>query len=245
MFTNDGSGKFTKGNLIKGYQPRAVGDVTQDGWPDIVAYRSTAPGKIFLIRGFGGTPVPYDCASGGSFVVRDLNGDGLLDVVVGASGADVSVFLNQGNGTLGPETTYQLADSGLLDAADISHDGFPDLVVNSGSKVTTLINTNAGAFHDPVTTITAWGALVSMGDLNRDGLMDIVTRSGAGVSVYLNTVDSGIAELLSEPFEYLAGGSGIGGLATVDLNNDGRQDVVVTNPDSNTISVLLASCTTL
>lgn len=79
---------------------------------------------------------------------------------------------------------------------------------------------------------------VAIVDLNGDGNPDIVTADeqpdAGGVSVLLG----GATGQFSTPTLYPSGGSSQG-IATGDLNRDGKQDVVVVHADSSKVSVLL------
>ena len=92
----------------------------------------------------GGSPPSVD--QGPIFVAaEDLNSDGTPDLVVkNSASSNVSVLINQGNGTFAPAVNYA---AGLgptsVKAADLNADGRPDLVVanSGGNNVSLLLNT--------------------------------------------------------------------------------------------------------
>jgi hypothetical protein len=81
---------------------------------------------------------------GGPIRVRtaDLNGDGILDmVVVNSTGNNVSVYLGAGGGAFQPRVNYPVgAGPTEMDVIDINNDGKLDLVVlnTAGNSVSVL-----------------------------------------------------------------------------------------------------------
>jgi Ca2+-binding RTX toxin-like protein len=124
IFVNNGAGAFTDIQEIEdanGPSGVAVADLSGDGIPDLIVidhYDSTV--NIFQGNGNGtfAPNVSQSFASGGNHPVAlelvDVNGDGLPDLVVDNYGTayasqkkpgyagEISVFLNQGNGTFSP-----------------------------------------------------------------------------------------------------------------------------------------------
>ena len=135
---------------------------------------------------------------------------------------------------------------------DLDGDGKPDFVVTNytSHSISIFRNTGVGdsissnSFAAPVDFAVGsgpWG--VAIGDLDGDGKLDIVVSNGNSgtISVFRNTSVSGIITSASfaPKVDFATGGGGGGGygVAIADLDGDGKPDIVVTNRNSNTISV--------
>ena len=135
----------------------SIADLNSDGKLDVVAAAlGSAPSETYVLLGNGdGTfqaPVAYFTANktANSAAVADVNGDGILDIVVGNECYDsrdrgcshnggLGVLLGNGDGTFRGQESLTLAfSSGAPDAtaiaiADVNGDGRPDLVAaNTG-----------------------------------------------------------------------------------------------------------------
>jgi FG-GAP-like repeat len=117
-----------------------------------------------------------------SVVLRDLNGDGKLDVATAnRDGKSVSVLLNKGDGRLRRRHNYATAKTPeSIASADLNGDGKPDLVTANrvAGTVSVLLNRGDGSLqsrHD----YRAAGRprSVAIGDLNGDGKPDLVTSN--------------------------------------------------------------------
>ncbi|MBS0267338.1 MAG: VCBS repeat-containing protein, partial [Planctomycetes bacterium] len=186
----------------------------------------------------------------------DVNGDGRLDLVVAnISSATVSVLLDTtAPGDTSPSFAAQesfATGSGPISvsSADVNGDGRPDLVVaNYGSyTVSVLVNTTAAGATTPSfaaqeTFATGAGPRsVTSVDVNGDGRSDLVVANFGSdtVSVLLNTTAAGATTPSFAAQETFATGTGPRSVTGVDVNGDGRPDLVVANFSSDTVSVLL------
>jgi len=184
----------------------AVGDVNDDGAPDLVVANGclnlgqsgacNGNGAVSVLLGNGdGTfqpAVTYDLGVPGadSVAIADLRGDGILDLVVADSrqGQDdgaVAVMLGKGDGTFEPAVNYSSGgvSSNSVAVGDLRGNGVQDLVVASGygdNVVGVLLGNGDGTFQAPVTYVLD-GILydaVAVADLNGDGIPDLAVVAG-------------------------------------------------------------------
>lgn len=144
------------------------------------------------------------------------------------------------------QTTYSTgASSSPVSVAvvDVNNDNKPDIVVaNSGTTtVGVLLNTGNGSF--PSQTTYSTGATsspiaVSVVDVNGDNRPDIVVANSgtANVGVFLNV---GNGTFLNQTTYSTGISSSPRGVTTVDVNGDGKPDIVVSNSGTSNVGVLL------
>jgi hypothetical protein len=207
--------------LMAGSVVRAGGDVDGDGVGDIAlqasAFVTGGPGSGGVIVARGPFPIALDLAdadtwllcddvyadAGAALAQRDLDGDGLVDTLVGAPGAGLG---ETGNGNVyvvsGRTTgTIDLADADVvlngyrggefgtsLTAGDVNGDGQADLVVGAPFE---LLNSGATyVFYGPLTgtldesaaaarflgnaPYDNAGTAVALADLDANGRMDLL-----------------------------------------------------------------------
>ncbi len=119
-----------------------VGDINDDGFNDIVFVvndgGSGMPGKIGVMRGAGdGTFAAASTTSlvnlGGALAMRDIDGDGSLDVITVRTGLDraLAIFRGRSDGLLEPPVFVALpgASAQLSVRGDFNNDSIPDIVV--------------------------------------------------------------------------------------------------------------------
>ncbi|HEX7839177.1 MAG TPA: VCBS repeat-containing protein [Kofleriaceae bacterium] len=229
----------------------AVKDVNKDGKPDLVVADEDADTISVLLGNGSGTfktKVDYPTGSGPTdLVVVDVNKDGILDIIVANRGsATVSVLLGNGDGTFKDKGSFA---TDLLPAAlavgDVNGDTKPDIVVaNSGndlgSFVSVLIGNGDGTFK-PKTDIPTDGSLgaIAVADLNKDGKLDVVVTNGTDslVSVLLGNGNGTFQANVDFPLAGL--GAVASAVVVVDVNHDGKLDIVAADNQTNRANVFL------
>src|ERR1700722_1255500 len=168
-----------------------IGDANGDGIPDVVA---NSAGNITVLLGNGdGTfrtgpseKIFYDSSD---FVATDLNGDGIVDLMIagqsttsGPSGIGVS--MGNGDGTFASATFYQTATDTPFNVivGDFNGDGIPDVVATGGQGVWLLTGRGGGSFNAPVLAATTSGT-TAVGDFNGDEKLDLAMISSSGFSI--------------------------------------------------------------
>jgi hypothetical protein len=242
-------------------QAVAAADVNGDGRPDLLVANSgtdtvavllntTAPGAVppgfAPAANFGAGSAPASVAA------ADVNGDGRPDLLVANRGTDtVAVLLNTtAPGAATPRFAAPasfVAGSGptSVAAADVNGDGRPDLLVATASNVAVLFNTTVpGATTPSFAAATSFPAgsgptSVAAADVNGDGRPDLLVATASSVAVLLNTTFPGATTPSFAAATSFPVGSSPQAVAAVDVNGDGRRDLLVANQGANTVSVLL------
>mgnify|MGYP006276137065 CR=1 FL=1 len=183
-----------------------------------------------------------------SVTAADLDGDGDTDLATANDdSSDVSVLLNNGDGTFAAPQTYAspfappFAPQSVT-AADLDGDGEIDLATanDSSDVASVLLNNGDGTFAAPQTfDIGNSPNGVTAADLDGDGDIDLATVSSlfgdpGSVDVLLNNGDFSFPNRQT----YVAGG-GPFGVTAADLDGDGDTDLAVANRGSDDVGVLL------
>jgi hypothetical protein len=189
----------------------------------------------------------------GSVAVADLNHDGKLDIVVANTASEsISVLLGDGRGKFqhAPGSPFPVGHlPNDIAIGDFNHDGNLDLMIPNHQTpyVTILLGDGKGGFqpapHSPFATQSSphpHGAVV--GDFNGDGNLDVVIDSWGHNQVNLLLGD-GRGNLISPGRFFDVGKRPYQRLRSADFNKDGKPDVVTTNLDGNSVTILLGDGT--
>jgi FG-GAP-like repeat/FG-GAP repeat len=170
----------------------AVGDFNRDGKPDIAVLNASSGASvptvtILLNKGDGTFAPPHNItipASGQSMAVGDLNGDGDVDLWIGAPGKSF-LMLGNGDGTFEAPMSYSTSPNGMGGAmgvamGDLNNDGKLDLTASNflSRNVGVLLNTGNDTFSAPSTVpVLSNPAGMTLVDFDHDGNLDIIVTS--------------------------------------------------------------------
>jgi hypothetical protein len=264
--TTSGIVSFTnKTDFISGSSPAQIvnADLDLDGKKDIIScnfgsntfsvFRNTSiVGSInfanksdFSCTGLG--LAARECA------VSDVDLDGKLDVVVLYYNGWVSVFRNtSSSGSISFASSVNYIGLNLnagISVEDIDGDGKSDIAVsayNSGVFLVFKNNSTTGtiSFSNYVSYAIGTGTNPhgnALADLDDDGKPEFIVcnRGNSTVSVYRNFGSSGIINSSTYPIkqDFTAGSVPIF-LELVDIDNDGKREIITANNGTNTISIL-------
>jgi hypothetical protein len=229
------------------------GDLNRDGRIDLVAANEQANSvSVFLNIGNGlfqlaATPFQTGAyPTGGS--IADVNRDGILDVVTADyHGNSVSVLLGTGTGMLSAKASYATlpeADTSNLAVGDLNGDGNPDVVATNPQKASLSVflghadGTLDPAIDVPIGIENGYHPFsAAIGDFDGNGTADVAVGDivTGPVIVMLGNGDGTFQPLV----QYDSGGLGPNIIIAVDVNLDGKLDLVTANRGGSSVSVFL------
>ena len=235
----------------------AVADVNRDNKLDLITCNST-DNDISLAFGDGRgnfTRAPRSLPVGPSpypFGTGDVNNDGWLDIVATATATGparreqlpfsraLTLLLSDAKGGLSPrQLPIRTAEPWFAAIADLNGDRRPDIVATHHelNAMTVMIGDGRGGFTEANGSPFDFGISLFhliIADVDRNATMDVVATSGNSIRVLLGDGRSAFKQAASIPV-----GPGAWRLAAADLNGDGTVDVVTSNSENNSLSVLL------
>lgn len=235
----------------------AIADINRDNKLDLITCNSTdndislalGDGRGNFTRATQSYPVgpsPYP------FGVGDVNHDGWMDIVATATATGPSrreqlpfsraltLLLSDGKGGFSPrQLPLRTGEPWFAAIADLNRDGRADVVAthHDQNAMTVMIGDGRGGFTEANGSPFDFGVSLFqfiIADVDRDATMDIVATSGNSARVLLGDGRGAFKPAASIPI-----GPGAWRIAAADLNGDGAIDLVTSNSEANSVSVLL------
>jgi hypothetical protein len=235
----------------------AIGDIDGDGRPDLIVgyfgkfigiWRNTTTGGVISFA------PEVDFLTSGNITcvfVGDLDGDNKPDLVgVDNGSSKISIFRNTSTSGIISFGSSLEVNTGLnpstVALGDLDGDGKLDLAVTSGypAIVSVYLNTSTlgaismGVGIDYPLVDLAYG--ISIGDIDGDGKPDLAPAILNSTPSYISTFsNSSVLGNISfrTAINYTVGENAFSD-AIVDVDGDGKPDLITANATSNTVSVL-------
>ncbi len=196
----------------------AVGDVTGDGIPDVVAAAGPGGGphvKVFdgrtgaVVRSFYAYHAGF--VGGVEVAVGDVNRDGYGDIITGAGsggGPHVKAFDGRTGSEIRSFYAYAPNFTGgvFVASGDLNRDGYEDVITGAGAGGGPHVTAFDGRTGAVLNTFYAFnprfagGVRVASGDLNGDGIDDVIAAAGPGGGPHVKAFDSPTGRVLFDRF---------------------------------------------
>ncbi|MFZ0063293.1 MAG: FG-GAP-like repeat-containing protein [Pyrinomonadaceae bacterium] len=227
----------------------AVGDLNNDGKPDLVIATWTKSTVGILLGNADGTFAPAIYYSPGSLswavALGDLNHDNKSDLAVVNSGSnDVTILTGDGSGRFVQADLYPTGNlPRAVAVGDFNNDGRDDAAVASIQPFRVVFFLNDGTGHFVVSAnidLANAPAAIAFGDFDNDGNLDLVLANSPtnNVTILRGNGVGGFFFAGDFPASFAPSSVAVG-----DFNNDGNPDLAVSNSTANMASILIGNGT--
>ena len=178
---------------------------------------------------------------GGTFASGDIDGDGDLDLFMTRIAPWTKLYKNDGNGNF-TEVTHNFPHSAASQAflKDLDGDGDLDLFFSGKNELDQKFaniyrNNGSGTFTQVPNALPVFIKGAAIADVDNDGDLDLAITTATTAGIYLN---NGNAVFTPQGNSVFTPVDGI--VQTIDIENDGDQDVIISGSDisfSNTIKL--------
>lgn len=224
----------------------AAGDLDGDGDADVVVADQDARAAGVLLAGAEGRLVPSLAspialgASPYTPALGDMDGDGILDLVVPLIGGEaVTVLLGDGSGGFAPASGSPLRTARPRPYAvmlgDLDRDGAIDIVAthDDSGEVSVLLGDGSGRLRaapgPPVSFgLRLWRGMLA--DVDGDGALDLVAAGSGSLVMARGDGRGGLGRPSRQP---------AGGWVAIaaELDGDGRLELVAPDPDASLLRI--------
>ncbi len=230
------------------------GDIDGDGKVDVIESNfGTSTVYVYRNTSTTGSPsfslaatLPLATGGAGGATIGDIDGDGLLDIVVAAAAGGGNIYIYRNTSTpgsisfAGAITVSYFTNANISVIADIDGDGLPDIISSELTNLAVFRNTSTVgsiSFAARVNfTAPANISGVATGDLDGDGKTDLLTSNGTtSVSAWRNTSTPGTVSFAARQ-DFTTPGSATD-VALADIDGDGIMDIICTSTTPNDMSV--------
>jgi hypothetical protein len=199
----------------------------------------------------GSNPVNLGAAAQLTATVS-ANGGGLLNGsanLINNGSSITSASLGTPINTFATSQTLSTGASGnepfIIAMADVNGDGIPDLVTTDSvaNSVSVFLGNGNGTFNlkSTITTGISSPRGIAIGDFNADGKLDFAVISDGSTTMQIFK-GNGDGTFVSPPTNMALDSNSIAwDIATADVNNDGKLDLIIADSGTNSVTVFLGN----
>ncbi len=211
--------------------PLLMTGVASEGPPHVKVFTGASPGELHSFFAFDG-----DFTGGVRVALGDVNGDGLQEMITGTGPGIPSryrFFSIVDRTQLGDALAYGASFAGgiFVASGDVNGDGRDEIITGAGPGAGPHVKVFDGRSGAELSSFFAYapgfkgGVRVAAGDVDGDGFADIITGSGLGAQPHVKVFDGATTRELRSFFAFPGFTGGVF-VASVDVNGDGRDDII-------------------